>query len=545
MALAIPFSNPATYVGHSGVDFAQPRGTRFRASGPGVVEGRWSNARGGNLFGVKYDGYPSVFYAHLDSYADVPAPGTRVNEGDIIGRVGNTGNSTGPHLHMEVEGYATTAGFWRFFDRNRVVGGGGGWTGGVPAQLAVDGEWGPATTAKLQSVLGVTVDGELGPQTISALQSRLGVTADGVMGPQTISALQAKVSATVDGQLGPQTVSMLQTYLNNGGTFAATPADGKLVVDGEWGTATTIAFQKSLAVLPDGELGPITWTAFQNAVGVPADGIPGPVTFRALQQNVGATVDGELGPETVRKLQEHLNAGKGWSKVTPPPTEPEPEVPGDTEESHTPNVVTPTAADFPAWIRYEERPDYPDYTAKPTLNKDAAKHYGREYNPIESHTHWWYEPGKGGTHDGNVTYIGSKVDLSVNYVVSENRITLMVPLNKIALTTGSRNPYAWKSENDPTLTEQQYKTMGYLHYIVEKKNPSLLNEPIRLHKEFYATSCSEIDVAKVRHYAEQFRTGALDPATGLPPTTGPDPEPDAKAEILEHLEAIARLVDEL
>lgn len=133
--LPIPFANHATYPGHSGVDFAQPRGTIFRASGPGVMQGRWSNPRGGNLFGVKYDGYPSVFYAHLDNYADVPAPGTRLNEGDVIGHVGNSGNSTGPHLHMEVEGHATTAGFWQFFDPNRVVGGGGGTVGPTQRQV--------------------------------------------------------------------------------------------------------------------------------------------------------------------------------------------------------------------------------------------------------------------------------------------------------------------------------------------------------------------------------------------------------------------------
>ena len=109
---------------------------------------------------------------------------------------------------------------------------------------------------------------------------------------------------------------------------------------------------------------------------------------------------------------------------------------------------------------------------------------------------------------------------------------MMVPLNKIALTTGARNPFAWKSENDPTITdlsqdELGYRTSGYLHYIVEKLNAGLLNEPIRHHKEFYATSCSLLDKAKVRDYAEKFRTGKLDPATGNPPVIvlPPDPEP--------------------
>ncbi len=130
-----------------------------------------------------------------------------------------------------------------------------------------------------------------------------------------------------------------------------------------------------------------------------------------------------------------------------------------------------------------------------------------------------------------MTHLKNTDSLSVNFVVSENRVTLMVPLNKLALTTGQRNPYGWKSENDPALTEQQYKTMGYLHYIVERLNPSLLNSPLRLHKEFMATSCSGVDRDKVRLYAEKFRTGALDPKTGQPPKVDPpvvvpDPEPD-------------------
>lgn len=121
MSLPIPFGNPYTYAGHSGVDFPQPRGTVFRASGPGTVSFRSKNERGGNMVWVDYDGYPGVAYAHLDNYDLTPPQGTRVKEGDALGRVGMSGNTTGPHLHVEVYGNATTAGFWKFFDRNRVV----------------------------------------------------------------------------------------------------------------------------------------------------------------------------------------------------------------------------------------------------------------------------------------------------------------------------------------------------------------------------------------------------------------------------------------
>lgn len=132
--LPIPFGNPATYPGHSGVDYPQARGTLFRASGPGKVTLRNYNSRAGNMVWVEYDAMPSqngVAYAHLDNYNDSPPVGTRVVEGTVLGRVGNTGNSTGPHLHSEVNGYATTDGYWKWFDPNRVVQGGGG-GGGTP-----------------------------------------------------------------------------------------------------------------------------------------------------------------------------------------------------------------------------------------------------------------------------------------------------------------------------------------------------------------------------------------------------------------------------
>ena len=62
-------------------------------------------------------------------------------------------------------------------------------------------------------------------------------------------------------------------------------------------------------------------------------------------------------------------------------------------------------------------------------------------------------------------------------------------------------------------------------YVVEKKNPRLKGEPIRLHKEFMQTACSNIDVKKVRDYASQFAYGDLDFNTGKPPVKPPVVEP--------------------
>ena len=86
------------------------------------------------------------------------------------------------------------------------------------AALAVDGEWGPATTSALQTVLKVAVDGVFGPASAAALQTKLGVTADGDFGPNSARALQAYLGVDQDGDIGPATVTALQNRLN-AGTF--------------------------------------------------------------------------------------------------------------------------------------------------------------------------------------------------------------------------------------------------------------------------------------------------------------------------------------
>jgi murein DD-endopeptidase MepM/ murein hydrolase activator NlpD len=123
MLIPIPFGNPYTYAGHSGVDFPQMRGTPFRASATGVVSSIDYSPRAGHTVWVRYDNGPNVGYCHMDYRTSNVRVGQRVSEGTILGLVGSLGlASTGPHLHVEVAGHATTAGFWKFFDRNRVVG---------------------------------------------------------------------------------------------------------------------------------------------------------------------------------------------------------------------------------------------------------------------------------------------------------------------------------------------------------------------------------------------------------------------------------------
>ena len=87
---------------HRGTDFAAPKGTPVMASGDGkVIRARWCGG-GGNCVKIKHNSTYSTVYAHLSKFASGIKEGVRVKQGRIIGYVGSTGMSTGPHLHYEV-----------------------------------------------------------------------------------------------------------------------------------------------------------------------------------------------------------------------------------------------------------------------------------------------------------------------------------------------------------------------------------------------------------------------------------------------------------
>jgi len=87
---------------HKGTDFAAPSGTPVMASGSGtIIRSRWCGG-GGNCIKIKHNSTYSTIYAHLKSFAKGIKEGRKVKQGQIIGYVGSTGMSTGPHLHYEV-----------------------------------------------------------------------------------------------------------------------------------------------------------------------------------------------------------------------------------------------------------------------------------------------------------------------------------------------------------------------------------------------------------------------------------------------------------
>ena len=87
---------------HRGTDFAAPLGTPIMASGGGVItRAKWCGG-GGNCIKIRHNSTYETIYAHMKSFASGMRKGLRVKQGQIIGYVGSTGKSTGPHLHYEV-----------------------------------------------------------------------------------------------------------------------------------------------------------------------------------------------------------------------------------------------------------------------------------------------------------------------------------------------------------------------------------------------------------------------------------------------------------
>ena len=88
---------------HTGVDLASPKGTPIYASGDGVVErAQWVSGYGRFVELKHVNGYETG-YGHMSRIADGMKPGIKVRQGQIIGYVGSTGNSTGNHLHFEIK----------------------------------------------------------------------------------------------------------------------------------------------------------------------------------------------------------------------------------------------------------------------------------------------------------------------------------------------------------------------------------------------------------------------------------------------------------
>ena len=87
---------------HTGVDYAAPVGTPVLSIGDGVVTSVKHEGAGGKTVRIRHNSVYSTAYLHLSKYGKGIAPGKRVRQGEVIGYVGSTGRSTGPHLDFRV-----------------------------------------------------------------------------------------------------------------------------------------------------------------------------------------------------------------------------------------------------------------------------------------------------------------------------------------------------------------------------------------------------------------------------------------------------------
>lgn len=92
----------ASFLMHNGVDLVAPPGAPVHAASDGKVVGAAPNAGYGNWIRIEHAHNVATVYGHLSEFAPGISAGVEVHQGQVIGFVGNTGRSTGPHLHFEV-----------------------------------------------------------------------------------------------------------------------------------------------------------------------------------------------------------------------------------------------------------------------------------------------------------------------------------------------------------------------------------------------------------------------------------------------------------
>jgi len=96
-----PPPKPRLFI-HDGLDLVAVTGTEIYAAADGVVTGAGPNGRYGNWMQIDHAGKVTTVYGHLSAFAPGIEAGTRVSQGELVGFVGNTGRSTGAHLHFEI-----------------------------------------------------------------------------------------------------------------------------------------------------------------------------------------------------------------------------------------------------------------------------------------------------------------------------------------------------------------------------------------------------------------------------------------------------------
>lgn len=154
---------------------------------------------------------------------------------------------------------------------------------------------------------------------------------------------------------------------------------------------------------------------------------------------------------------------------------------------------------------------------------EARAYYGR-YSREGITIHWWGDGTGASNHDNIVNYFLRRTDGSVNYVLSDNKITLMVSPDNVAWTSQSGNPTTISIEHQPTLGDEGYKKSGWLVDQLEQRYGRRLT--LYPHNHWYQTACpGSIDINRIRAEADKWRSGAYEPVPPPVVTVPPTPPP--------------------
>lgn len=148
---------------------------------------------------------------------------------------------------------------------------------------------------------------------------------------------------------------------------------------------------------------------------------------------------------------------------------------------------------------------------------EARNYYGR-YARNGITVHWWGGGERADKHDSIVNYFLAQAKLgnkSVNYVVSDKKITMMVTPDNVAWASQSGNPTTVSIEFQPTLGAEGYKKGGWLIWQLELRYKKGLN--LYKHSQWFATQCpGSVSPTKLRAEANKWRAGKYNPVPAKP-----------------------------
>jgi hypothetical protein len=162
-----------------------------------------------------------------------------------------------------------------------------------------------------------------------------------------------------------------------------------------------------------------------------------------------------------------------------------------------------------------KRPPASVYFTPAQSNAYYATRYSREGITI----HWWGDGTGASNHDNIVNFFLRRTDGSVNYVLSDNKITEMVAPDNVAWTSQAGNPTTISIEHQPTLGAEGYKKSGWLVCELEKKYGRTLT--LYPHKHWTATACpGTIDLNRIRQEANKWKSGTYGNVISTPSAGG-------------------------